>query len=123
MVIGHNRKLNLYKLHKILIIYPGRKTIFHLKHFNELSTGPSEAGRKYLIKTQLKTDRRGLGIPEKNKPKVSHFEPHDATSLKDNLLHKRKIKLTTESKRKRKKDQEKSRRWEIDLRRSMNEYE
>ncbi|KAL5269938.1 hypothetical protein ACHWQZ_G003419 [Mnemiopsis leidyi] len=101
----------------------GYKMMSKLGWSENKGLGPSESGRKYLIKTQLKLDRRGLGIPDKNKPKVSHFEPHDVSSLKDNLLHKRKIRLKTESKEKRRKKGEKSKQWEINFRRSMNEYD
>jgi len=37
------------------------------------------------------------------------------------MIHKRKINLKTENKKKTKKEAQKSRQWEIDLRRSMNE--
>lgn len=48
----------------------------------EHGLGPSGEGRKYPVKTTLKQDRKGLGLEEKNVPKVTHFKPGDRRAIK-----------------------------------------
>ncbi|VDO95010.1 unnamed protein product [Soboliphyme baturini] len=50
--------------------------------WNESSgLGPSGKGCHYPLKTLLKRDRKGLGMPTKQKPKVTHFEPFDESAI------------------------------------------
>lgn len=42
----------------------------------EKGLGPEGSGHKFPLKTVLKRDREGLGGPSREKPRVTHFNPH-----------------------------------------------
>jgi len=82
--------------------------------------GPSGEGKKFLMKTIFKTDRTGIGGKQKAVPKVTHFEPKDASSI-DTKRVRKKVWVQKDGKKQRKIDDAKKRKWETDLRMSMND--
>lgn len=48
----------------------------------ESGLGPAGEGQKYPVKTFLKRDRKGLGQPDTNVARVTHFNPGDVDAVK-----------------------------------------
>ncbi|XP_003745375.1 G patch domain and ankyrin repeat-containing protein 1 homolog [Galendromus occidentalis] len=69
----------------------------------ERGLGPAGEGRKFPVKTVLKRDRKGLGLPAQ-KARVSHFDPKDPLAVKHDcedrgekrkMLRKKEMKAKT----------------------------
>ena len=95
---------------------------------SNLGLGPSGKGKLYPIKTILKRDRCGLGLNNddaKNssflgkKAKVTHFGPHDVSSVKIDKVNKREESVSTINKKGQIKSKNKEKKKEIDFRREF----
>ena len=95
---------------------------------SNLGLGPSGKGKLYPIKTILKRDRCGLGLNNddaKNssflgkKAKVTHFAPHDVSSVKNDKVNKREESVSTINKKGQIKSKNKEKKKEIDFRREF----
>lgn len=53
----------------------------------EKGLGPEGQGKQFPIKTILKRDRTGLGVPKKEKLRVTHFQPKDTKAV-EHVLRK-----------------------------------
>ena len=86
----------------------------------EKGLGPEQQGQQFPVKTVLKQDRLGFGLPSKAKPRVTHFSAHDEAAVKS---HRERVGGEKEQPPK-KKDilnaAERDRKWERRMRRYMN---
>ena len=81
--------------------------------------GPTGDGHKYPVKTVLKRDRKGLGVPGE-RGKVTHFEKNDTQAIAHMPLPERKMSARGYAKKDQKRKERQAKRWEIDLRRELN---
>lgn len=88
----------------------------------ESGLGNYGQGQKYPVKTVLKRDRKCIGAEkEKAKPKVTHFGPNDADSVRSQQkTSERVMSARALSKRERRRKIAKDKKWEKDLRTYMN---
>ena len=95
---------------------------------SNLGLGPSGKGKLYPVKTILKRDRCGLGLNnddvksssfQEKKAKVTHFGPHDASSVKNDKVNKREESVSTMNKKDQIKSKNNERKKEIDFRREF----
>ena len=86
--------------------------------------GSRKQGQKYPVKTVLKQDRLGLGVPatETSRPRVTHFSAFDEDAVKSARERSGMLKKEPVRRRKREivKAAEKERKWELKMRRYMN---
>lgn len=85
----------------------------------KIGLGSCGQGHQYPIKTVLKRDRYGLGIPSQKRAKVTHFAPGDVSAVRNHRWRTKKQSLYTTMKE-REKVLQKEKRWEVDLRLYMN---
>lgn len=89
----------------------------------EKGLGSKQQGQKYPVKTILKQDRLGFGIPAcaAGKPRVTHFSAYDEDAVKS-LSERAKSVSSVPVQRKKEivRTAEKERRWEMRMRRYMN---
>ena len=88
----------------------------------EKGLGPDQKGQKFPVKTVLKQDRLGFGLSSRARPRVTHFSAHDEAAVK---THRERSGVLGKQKAQPKKKgivkaAERSRRWEIRMRRYMN---
>ena len=95
---------------------------------SNLGLGPRGKGKLYPVKTVLKRDRCGLGLNNDDaksssclgkKAKVTHFGPHDASSVKNDKVNKREESVSTMNKKGQIKSKNKEKKKEIDFRREF----
>ena len=85
--------------------------------------GSDGQGRQFPVKTVLKQDRYGLGVPSSSSrhPRVTHFSAHDVRAVKRRKGRRQQEEdKPRNSKRERARALEKKRGWEIRLRRYMD---
>ena len=86
--------------------------------------GPAGVGRKYPVKTVLKRDRLGFGNKGCQPARVTHFGPHDHSSVKrrKSITEKEKNRGTMRKtcRRERVAKEKKEKNWERNMRIYMN---
>lgn len=82
-----------------------------------MGLGPRGEGRTNPIPTVLKRDQEGLGYRSVPQPRVTHFLARDTRAVAG---RERTLRVTTLSRREERKQEEKDRAWERDLRTYMN---
>ena len=82
-----------------------------------MGLGPRGEGRANPIPTVLKRDQEGLGYRPAPQPRVTHFPARDIRAVAG---RERAPRVTTLNRREEKRQEEKDKAWERDLRTYMN---
>ena len=82
--------------------------------------GSKGQGAKYPVKTFLKRDRFGLGVPKESRSKVTHFNANDKEAIKCPSSTERQLRKSTLSKLERSKKERKDKIKERNFRQQFN---
>ncbi|XP_006036181.1 G patch domain and ankyrin repeat-containing protein 1 [Alligator sinensis] len=87
----------------------------------EAGLGPEGSGRRFPVQTILKRDQKGLGFRSDLKPKVTHFDANDPSSVaQPSEPRPRAERAVTVGKQEARRREAKEKAWERDLRMYMN---
>ncbi|ELW61853.1 G patch domain and ankyrin repeat-containing protein 1 [Tupaia chinensis] len=96
---------------------PGFKLLLRGGWEPGMGLGPRGEGRANPVPTILKRDQEGLGYRSAAQPRITHFRAHDTQAVAG---RERAPRVATLSRREKKRQEEKDKAWERDLRTYMN---